>query len=61
MANGLEARMGADTVAIISVNDGPYNRMTLDLAHELAAQPAAAVRGAMNVVAGSEDRDLVNY
>jgi len=30
----------------------------IDLAHELAAQPAAAVKGVMNVVVGSEDRDL---
>ena len=30
----------------------------IGLAHELAAQPAAAVKGVMNVVVGSEDRDL---
>lgn len=30
----------------------------IDLAHELAAQPAAAVKGVMEVVVGSEDRDL---
>lgn len=30
----------------------------IDLAHELAAQPAAAVKGVMKVVVGSEDRDL---
>ncbi len=30
----------------------------IDLAHELASQPAAAVKGVMNVVVGSEDRDL---
>jgi enoyl-CoA hydratase/carnithine racemase len=30
----------------------------IDLAHELAAQPAAAVKGVMNMVVGSEDRSL---
>lgn len=30
----------------------------MQLAHELAAQPALAVRGAMNVIVGSEDRPL---
>ena len=30
----------------------------IDLAHELASQPAAAVKGVMNVVVGSKDRDL---
>ena len=30
----------------------------IDLAHELAAQPAAAVKGVMEVVVGSEDRNL---
>jgi enoyl-CoA hydratase/carnithine racemase len=30
----------------------------INLAHELAAQPAAAVKGVMEVVVGSEDRDL---
>jgi enoyl-CoA hydratase len=30
----------------------------LTLAQELAAQPATAVRGVMNVIVGSEDRDL---
>ena len=30
----------------------------MELAHELAAQPALAVRGVMEVVVGSEDRDL---
>ena len=30
----------------------------IDLAHELASQPAAAVKGVMEVVVGSEDRDL---
>ena len=30
----------------------------IDLAHELASQPAAAVKGVMNVVVGSEDREL---
>ncbi len=30
----------------------------IDLAHELAAQPALAVKGVMDVVIGSEDRSL---
>ena len=30
----------------------------IDLAHELASQPAAAVKGVMEVVVGSEDRNL---
>ena len=30
----------------------------IELAHELAAQPAAAVKGVLDVVIGSEDRDL---
>ncbi|QFU76306.1 enoyl-CoA hydratase/isomerase family protein [Halioglobus maricola] len=32
----------------------------IDLAQELAAQPAAAVKGVMDVVIGSEDRDLAD-
>jgi enoyl-CoA hydratase len=39
----------------------PLNELkqrAINLAHELAAQPAAAVKGVMNVVVGSEDRNL---
>ena len=39
----------------------PLNELkqrAIDLAHTLAAQPAAAVKGVMDVVIGSEDRDL---
>ncbi|MDG1065147.1 MAG: enoyl-CoA hydratase-related protein [Luminiphilus sp.] len=39
----------------------PFNELkhrAIDLAHELAAQPAATVKGVMTVVVGSEDRNL---